>query len=422
MRVLQRFRDISPPHWVLLGVSLIWGYTVLRSGAAATSSDWDFCVLALGGLAIVSALFLRAAEDMPSLGAGLRWPLRLLPCYVALQAIPLPVDLIRILSPARAALAKALSPVLGGIYLTPISIKSDITWEHLLRVLVYILVFLLIRRVGARLSANPWITALPIVAVAVLEAVLGIVQYAGDPVRNVAQGTYVDRNHFAGLLEMSFPFALMFPVSVLLRSSATWMSEMRTAAKVGLGFAAAVTILLGIMRSLSRTGFVAALFSLLVMSVLTLRHMSGRPRRIALLSAIGTAVVTLVIFPPTRLLARFEALKQYGGMDSGIDRYILLTQGLRVFASYLLTGCGLGGYQYAWLKYKTELPLWAADFVHNDYLQLLVELGVAGAAILAVLLITLLIRVMRGTSPAVPAESRHVAIACVGGNGGHSSA
>lgn len=160
----------------------------------------------------------------------------------------------------------------------------------------------------------------------------------------------------------------------------------------------------------------AALFSLLVMSLLMLRvDMQGRTRRFLLLGGIGLLLLTLVLSSPTRLVARFEALTQYGGMDSGIDRRMILEQSMRLLASYPLAGCGLGGYQYAWLKYKTGMPLWAADFAHNDYLQLLTELGVAGSAILAVLLIAMLIRVMRGTAPTVPAESRHVAIACAGG-------
>src|SRR5881275_163638 len=97
-RFQQRFGSNSHAHWALICLSLIWAYVVLRSGAVSTH-DWHLSVLALGALALSSALLLSPAQDTPSLGASLRWTLLLLPCYVALQTIPIPFKLVRVLSP-----------------------------------------------------------------------------------------------------------------------------------------------------------------------------------------------------------------------------------------------------------------------------------------------------------------------------------
>src|SRR5205085_6419276 len=91
----------GPALLALLFLSAIWAYAVLRSGGVS-AQDWRPCVLALASLAIICTLSLCVAEHMTPLGPFLKWLLILLPCYVALQVIPMPLIVVRLLSPARA--------------------------------------------------------------------------------------------------------------------------------------------------------------------------------------------------------------------------------------------------------------------------------------------------------------------------------
>ena len=60
---------------------------------------------------------------------------------------------------------------------------------------VYALVYLLVGDLRGRAWDRPWIMAAPIILIALLEAVLGLVQYYGGA--DGATGTYVNPNHFA---------------------------------------------------------------------------------------------------------------------------------------------------------------------------------------------------------------------------------
>ena len=78
--------------------------------------------------------------------------------------------------------------------------------------------FMAARQMGWWLRDRMWIAAAPVIVVAWAESILGLVQFysmrgGGLNVGSVT-GTYVNRNHFAGLLELAFPLALMWSISV----------------------------------------------------------------------------------------------------------------------------------------------------------------------------------------------------------------
>src|ERR1035441_10432703 len=89
-----------------------------------------------------------------------------------------------------------------------LSVVPGATMYHFLLLAGYAVVFLLMYQLGAGLR---WAAMLPVAIAAALEAVLGIAQAAAG---QMASGTYVNRDHYAGLLEMALPFALLYPVAV----------------------------------------------------------------------------------------------------------------------------------------------------------------------------------------------------------------
>ncbi|MDQ2901638.1 MAG: hypothetical protein M3Y07_17845 [Acidobacteriota bacterium] len=128
------------------------------------------------------------------------------------------------------------------------------------------------RQATLRSGARVWIGALPLILLGTAEASLGLFQYcAGD---GTARGTYTSRDHYAGLLEMTMPLAVMWAVA-LLRRRRDREPEMGlilgACALPGVG----ATMFLAIVHSLSRMGFIAALAALFAMgalAVMTARH------------------------------------------------------------------------------------------------------------------------------------------------------
>lgn len=227
-----------------------------------------------------------------------------------------------------------------------------------------------------------------------LEAALGIWQQSTGS--GPAHGTYVNRDHFAGLLEMSFPFLVMYPFAAMRQQSPVRdESRLWPAVKACISLGLAALILVAIIDSMSRMGFVAALFSLFVIGSMVLGAGRARWRKWLIAGVVGSVVLGLFIFLPTdQLIERFAALASSDAL-TGDDRLAFWRDSLRLIAAYPIFGCGLGGYESALLKYKTSAPLLTVDYAHSDCLQLLAELGVVGFLILGVFIAAVLAKAVR---------------------------
>ena len=397
----------------LSSLAAIFGYAVFQFGGVVTE-DWSVCLLALGLLALVYWFRTSRADRAPPLDRKLRWLLVLLSSYVAFQLVPLPSFLLRVLSPARAELFDGAAQALPGIAFAPLSVVPSETFSHFLRIAAYALVFLLVREITERISHRPWTLAFPIILIAALEAGLGLLQQAVGGPGAIARGTYINRNHFAGLLEMALPFAAIYPVAVMRRVRSRRHSPAGPAVKACAVLAVATVLLLGIIYSFSRMGLVAALCSLLVMGILALSPgLSAKGKFLMVGSIAGLVMLSFVFLPPDRLIMRFAQLASAEGITAE-GRLLMWGDTLELIAAYPLVGCGLGAYESAFLKYKVSHPLLTIDYAHNDYLQLLAELGMIGFLIGAALMLAVLAQAIRAASRHSEPNSRFLALACVG--------
>lgn len=91
-----------------------------------------------------------------------------------------------------------------------------------------------------------WALALSFLAVAFLEALIAIAQHSAQGSAGIAVGIFLDRNYYAGFLEISPPFALMLGLTRL--TSQEKRSEMRpqTTLRACCILSVAGTIFLGI--------------------------------------------------------------------------------------------------------------------------------------------------------------------------------
>jgi O-antigen ligase len=139
-------------------------------------------------------------------------------------------------------------------------------------------------------------------------------------------------------------------------------------------------MLLGIFFSRSRGGITASLISLTV-----LISVSKKMRTRGMLLMV--AGCWSVMFAYGSIIGFGEILARFDDLDiAASGRSMIWGTALQIIKDHLWTGTGLGSFGELFRVYQTFLDDTAAtDYAHNDYLQLMVELGVPVAVSLFVL-------------------------------------
>ncbi len=408
---------------VVVIVSILLAYVAFNSGGVRSIPLYS----AVAALAVLSMITL-AHSRAPRLPARLLWPLLLAPVFVALQLVPLPRAILAIVSPERAGHLAVLSAVLPGNSLASLSVEPAATLEQLMVVAAWCLLLLLARELAWRNSDRLWMLAVPVVVVAALEAAFALlpINFGAGTAGVRARGTYANPNHFANLLGIALPFPLMYALAAVRRPRQPRTSPLGPALLACAGLAVGTLLLLGIIQSLSRMGFIAALIGVLVCGAGAVRefwHPACNPpsprRRHAQLAIralpllVPLAVLLLFVFlAPGDLIARYSALELAKGLDHD-DRLRLWSESTHLIAAYPIFGCGLGGYESAFAKFKRSAPTVADEFAHNDYLQALAELGVIGFTLLAALVLAIVIATFRAAAAHTDLRGRALAIAAL---------
>jgi O-antigen ligase len=185
-------------------------------------------------------------------------------------------------------------------------------------------------------------------------------------------GPYVNHNHYAGLMEMLTPFPL-----VLAATSMTGGNRKIAIAAVAALMAASVFL------SGSRAGMVAIIVQVLALGVLLLRKRdAGWQQPIMLGGFLALVIVFLVWMGGNEVTRRLvsihsEAREEItGGVRLAIDRDCL-----RMFMKRPVLGWGLGTFPVVYPQFRSFYTTFFVNEAHNDYLQLLVETGLAGLGI-----------------------------------------
>jgi O-antigen ligase len=383
------------------------GYTVLQKGGVYPNELFPGLFF-LAAVTVVAVALRRVplAPTPPAILAAL-FAVAVTP---VLQLIPLPASLVRALSPSRVL----LDPGQGGHAMT-LSVVPALTREWVPILLSCILVFLLARQLVIEFKQREWVVSYPLTAVAALMAILGTVQYYSGASETGASGTYMNRNHYAGLLEMCLPFPICLAISHWRKQPDKYHTALAPALKACGFLLIAAVILLGIIHSLSRMGFISTLVSLYVVGLVLLRggpHVS-RWRRALPVAAVGLLVAAAFVFlPPDKLISRFaDMLNQTDGEAS---RSRIWADAVPMIRDFPVAGCGLGAFESCFHRYNRTAPNFRVDFAHNDYLQLLAELGLTGFLPLLFLAALALAVAVRSAVKRAQEDSGLLALACAG--------
>jgi O-antigen ligase len=364
----------------------LFAAVLLRGGTLP--NQWEWCALA--GAAGSLLWLLPGKERPPGSSHELAITAALL-AWMIIQLVPLPPALIARLSPGHAGAVAAARAATGqppGAWI-PLTLAPPSTFERLLDVIPAMAVFAAAREMGWRWRDRMWIAAAPVVGVAWVESALGLAQFAlmrqtGGAAGSVS-GTYVNHNHFAGLLEIAFPLAIMGALSAWRKQEGPEPQALAPALQAAAWLAIAACLLAGVVVSLSRMGFFsavaaggAALFLLL------------KPARTAMRWAVpaAAALLILVLLPTRELSQRIEQIPA-AQLASRNVRLEIWRDTLPLIAAYKWTGCGLGAYERGLYKFKTAAPVNTVDFAHNDYMQVVAELGLPGGLLAGALAVTI---------------------------------
>jgi O-antigen ligase len=164
----------------------------------------------------------------------------------------------------------------------------------------------------------------------------------------------------------------------------------------------------------SSQGLFACAASLLIVSIVGIGSGLAARKKWVVRGTIGVLVLLALVFlAPVQMIMRFAELSSSGNLTP--DGHLSLWRETgSLIAAYPVFGCGLGGYEAAMNSYKVTSPLLRYDFAHNDYLQLLAELGVVGFALLAALAVGIVIKTLHLAVNRERGDHRYVALACLG--------
>lgn len=384
------------------------GYAVFAHGAQSLL-DWNISLLIIGAGAVAYWVITPISDAAPGMERLLRWLGLLVPAYIVFQLVPLPIFLVRILSPERARILDRLHELVPANFFAALSISPTTTFAHLFRILGYALVFLLVREVASH-SRQRWVVVTPLIVIAGLQAGLGLVQNANGA---VVEGTYWNKNHFAGLLEMILPVTIAYAIALLgsrrLRRNPT--NRQLLAACVLLSVA--TLMLVALICSLSKMGFVACLGGLFFMASMASLAVIRGWKKWWVIGVLGAFFFLVFIFIPPGELAR--AIGDSFADETAEGRLPIWSDSLHLLAAYPLTGSGLGTYDRAFLKHQTSLVSLNFEFAHNDYLQLATELGLPGFLILAGFVLAIFLKTLRSGTRLFDRNTRYVAGGCAGG-------
>ncbi|MEQ1438052.1 O-antigen ligase family protein [Fontimonas sp. SYSU GA230001] len=208
--------------------------------------------------------------------------------------------------------------------------------------------------------------------------------------RRVATGTFVNRNHLAGYLELAGAAALGLILADLGSSGAQRSLRQRALALIALLFStkmrarlALIVMAIALVLTRSRMGNVAFVSSLCLCAMLfiLLRHRRYALRAFALFASI-VAIDILVVsnwYGLDRVIQRLEQTDL-----SSDSRAVFLRHAPPAIDAYWTTGAGLGTFAVAFAPYRSaELDPYF-DHAHNDYIEFLIETGTVGCGLLAI--------------------------------------
>lgn len=366
---------------------LLWAPVPLGS-----NRPWSWALLEVGVLLLGVAWLVGFARGKFDAGRVLvgAWPaaacFAVWLAYVWLQLLPLPVELLRLVSPesARWHIAASVPDVLS---FAPLTLDRHGTLDAACKSTAYFVYFLLALvllqdRDRVRLATYAVILSGTFQA---LYGAFASLQGGGM----AAAGTFVNRNHYAAYMVM----CLSVGIGVLMASLSgtryrSWGEFFREAVqwvitpKMGLRLLlVAMVIALVLTRSRMGNGsFFISLFATGVIGLVLSKH-ATKSMVVLLVSLIAIDVFIVGAYFGTQRVV--ESIGHTTLQTE--DRDEVAGYALRMWRDFPVFGSGLGSFPVVFPRYSAEGTLESYTHAHNDYLELAAETGLLGIGLLGLL-------------------------------------
>jgi O-antigen ligase len=319
--------------------------------------------------------------------------------FIILQLLPLPIRLIRILSPGAYSFQKLYSVEFSEIkFMSPSLIPSHTLQRGLELLACFILGFLVFKTIRRRSQILRIWTLL--ISLGVFEALYGLFElYNKNPrilfykkVYDLGSltGTFVNRNHLSGYLEMIIPLAvglLIARIGIFSQASLNWRERLLRLQERGFAqglliFFAIIIMAIAIVFSGSRSGLFILLLTFILFFGLVTIYFEIYPLRKKWIK--NSLKITFLIILSISFYFGINATLERFSLDSLLheERPAYWAHSLRILSDYPLMGTGLGTFGALAPNLENVNGPVAIVHAHNDYLEYLSELGSIGSVLL----------------------------------------
>ena len=382
--------------FVLYLVLLFWAPIPLGS-----NRPWAWAILELWVFALAIWWLLDFARGNARLNPTLRgaWPALLCAslwlAYVWLQLLPLPFELLQLLSPEAARAHAAVQAIAPSA--APLTLDSYGTLDGALKSAAYVAFFALSLALldrHERIAAAAYTLVISGFAQAMYGGLSSLSQ-PGMP----AHGSFVNRNHFAAYLVMCLSMGLGLLISNLTGDVArSWKQFFRNSIALILSprmllRLALVVMVIALVLTQSRMGNTSFFVSLLIAGSIGLLLAKRATKSMVILIASLIVIDIFIVgayFGVQRVLNRLEQTTMHTE-----DRPDIASDTLRMWKDYPVFGSGLGSFHVVFPRYSRQDLGALYTHAHNDYLEFASETGVVGITLLGLLVLTSLLAALR---------------------------
>ena len=323
-------------------------------------------------------------------------PLCLFLLFILIQIIPLPAQIIKIISPASYAIQETASKM-------TISIHPRATLLEFFRYSTYVIFYVFV----VQILSDKNLLKKTVFVITVFGSVLAfssILQfYLSDlalwfrqaPERANIMGPYINRNHYAGLMEMIFPVALALFLFHKPRTEGsnffTGIIEIFKQEKANIHIligTGTLLIVTSIFVSLSRGGIVSTCIGLLFFLALSYKKKTSKKSSLLIISMIILIGLSVSWFGWDNIHDRFSKIQAPDG-TLNIGRLDPWEDSKGIISDFPLTGSGFGTFSDIYPLVQTIDGKSDLQHAHNDYVELMTEGGIIGFVLVFSFLITL---------------------------------
>jgi O-antigen ligase len=371
---------------------------------AASVYEWSILVIQVLVLVMLTAYILMREKPQNNelLSLSLKWPRYLflgLFVFIFIQLIPFPQFLVKVISPNAYSFQNLFNPDFAKLKFMSLSLIPSYTLRGGLELLTYFLLgYLIVKTVTRRQQIMRIVYVLVIMGF--FEAFYGMYEMYNKNPRllflkkvhylDVVTGTFVNRNHLSGYLEMIIPLAvglIIGRIGLFSLPGMRWKEKIFRLSEKGLSTNLLLTtgiivMAVAVVFSKSRSGIFLLVFTFFLFFELTILYfgrMRERQKWIKDFLKVSFLVITIIA-----LLVGMESVIERFAFDDLLHegRPVVWGKVVSIIGDYPLFGTGLGTFASIFPAYDESGGSPRYSHAHNDYLEYLSEIGIVGLAML----------------------------------------